>query len=140
MSTIDKTQCLWLQTLFLDENEEYAIFKKDGGTSRLIYEFTSSEEICGELLDIVVSHFPHMLSVLNIEVKYALHTNLENMPHFHYELYATIAGSFYLISVIGNIENISVEEDAMISKYPGAMDYIVKSLSYIAEKTQKAFI
>ena len=139
MKAIDKTQRYWLQTLFLDEGDEYTIVKDDGTTTSKIHTFSSNSEVHGELLDIIVTCFPHMLSVLNMKIEYALHTNVENMPHFYFELYAKISDKFYLVSVIGDIENINIKENAEILRYPGAMGYIEKSLTYISEKTQKAF-
>ena len=139
MNAIDKTQRYWLQTLFLDEGDEYSIVKDDGTTTSKIHTFSSCSEVNGELLDIIVSCFPHMLSVLNMKIEYALHTNVENTPHFYFELYAKISDKFYLVSVIGDINNININEDAKLLRYPGAKEYIKKSLAYISEKTQKAF-
>lgn len=139
MNTIDKTQRYWLQTLFLDKGDEYSIAKDNGATTSKIHTFSSSSEVQGELLDIIVKCFPHMLSVLNMKIEYALHTNVENMPHFYFELYAKISDGFYLVSVIEDICNLSIKEKADISRYPGAMEYINKSLAYLAEKNNKAF-
>lgn len=139
MNAIDKTQRYWLQTLFLDEGDEYSIIKDDGATTSKIHTFSSNSEVHGELLDLIVSCFPHMLSVLNMKIEYALHTNVENMPHFYFELHAKISDSFYLVSVIGDVDNLSIKEKTEILRYPGAMEYINKSLAYLAEKNIKTF-
>ncbi|HEY9260587.1 hypothetical protein [Chitinophaga sp.] len=139
MKAIDKTQRYWLQTLFLDEGDEYTIVKDDGTTTSKIHTFSSSSDIQGELLDIIANCFPYMFSVLNMKIEYALHTNVENMPHFHFELYAKISEKFYLVSIIGDIENINIKENSAILRYPGAMEYIKKSITYISDKTKKAF-
>lgn len=114
MNAIDKTHRYWLQTLFLDEGDEYHIVKGDGNTRYKIHTFSSSSEVHGELLDIIVNCFPHMLSVLNMKIEYALHTNVENMPHFYFELYAKISDEFYRVSIIGDINNINIKEKAEI--------------------------
>ncbi|TDN54651.1 hypothetical protein EC843_101702 [Buttiauxella sp. JUb87] len=128
-----------LETFYCDDVNQYGIYKNDAGISYLISTFSSKEDINVNSMVVIVNYFPYMLDTLDIEFKYDLHTNIENLPKFHYELYARVKDAFIPVAVISDIEKLKRSEIEKISKFPGANESIKKFNDYMADKTAKAF-
>lgn len=128
-----------LETFCLDDVTQYAIYKNDSGISYLIESFTSKQEVSEESLKIILNHFPFLLKDLDFDVKYTLHINVENLPHFHYELYIKTNNIYYLVSRIENIDKLTLLEMESIKKFPGALERLNNARTYMYKKTAEAY-
>ncbi|WP_312656839.1 hypothetical protein [Kluyvera ascorbata] len=128
-----------IETFLLDDGNCYAIYKNDSGISYLFSAFASSADVGDDSLEIILNHFPYLLKGLGFDIEYVLHTNIDNLPAFHHELYLKVRGTCYLVSTIEDIENLTALESKEINKFPGALESINKAQSYLHKKTIEAY-
>ena len=128
-----------LETFFLDDITQYAIYKNDHGVSYLVEAFTSKQDVSEASLVIILNHFPYLLKYLGFDIKYDLHINIENLPVFYYELYLKVNGIFFLVSRIEDIDNLTTSEAESINRFPDALERIKNAVLYTSKKTTKAY-
>ena len=138
-TTSNLEDCYVIDCLHDSDPNTFGLYKIESGIKYLIHAFSDKSELTVKTMDIIVNHFPHIIEVLGVEVKFKIATDISHMPKFHYEIIAEINGAPHIISTVADIEKLKPRETTRIKKFPGAFDAVGKYITLMAKKNQEAY-